>query len=383
MIIMIIFVLILVVFYTYFGYPLLLSSIKKARGVETINKQKIFPSVSFVVPAHNEEQAIGDKIRNILSLDYPKSNLEVVVVSDASTDKTNKIVESFSTQGVMLLKMDEQSGKIAAYRKALPHLSGEIVVFSDATSYIEKDSLGHLVSNFSDSTVGCVGALLKYHNPKDAAVGKGESKYWEYEKKIKELESGISSLTSVSGTLYGVRKELYPLNMRDDLADDLIVPLEVKKRGFRTVLEEKAICRESTALGIKEEILKRMRITIQNIRGLINQFNVLNPFRYGIYSLMLISHKLLRILVPAVLISFFVLTVLLFNKAWTFSFLLIMQAIFYFVGLAGYFLNKKIKIKLVNFVFYFCLSNLAILLGIFEFFRGKKMTTWKPVRFNS
>lgn len=374
---------VLALFYTYFGYPLLLSILMKLKKKRPIFKKNIFPKISIVIPAYNEERVIGKKLNNILSLNYPRKKLETVVISDASTDRTDEIVKGFTSAGVKLYRLRQRSGKIAAYRKVFPHLSGEIIVFSDATNHLHKDSISRLVSNFNDPSVGCAGGLLEYVNPKKAAVGDGEHEYWEYEKRIKEYESSLCSLTSVSGTLYAVRKELYPYKMKDYLADDLIVPLEVKRKGFRAVLEPRAICQEFTTLSVREEMAKRIRITIQNIRGLIEQCEILNPFKYGLYSLLVTSHKLLRLSVPAFLLTLFILNLFLAYNARTYSLLLGSQVGFYFVGLTGYFLNQKARLKIVNSVFYFCLSNLAILVGIIGFLMGKKIAIWEPIRVNS
>jgi len=228
--------------------------------------------------------------------------------------------------------------------------------------------------------VGCAGGLLNYISLKKANVGRGERKYWNYEKKIRVLESQLSSLTSVSGTLYAVRKELYPLNIKDYLADDLIVPFTVKKAGFRTVLEPQAFCSDFTTLTIEEEMAKRIRITVQNIRGLLNQLGILNPFKYGLFSFLVISHKLFRLLVPLFLVLLFTVSLILSFNAWIFFLIFLAQMLFYVVVLAGYFSKQRIQSGLGNALYYFCLSNLSILIGIAKSFKGEKFATWETVR---
>lgn len=370
----------IILVYTYFGYPFLMSILIKFRKVNGINKKRITPKISIVISAYNEEASIKRKLENILSLDYPREKMEIIVVSDASTDKTDEIVKGFTAEGIKLYRINKQSGKIAAYRKALSQIKSEIVVFSDATSVLDEDSLINLISNFNDSLVGCVGGLLKYVNPEKAKVGEGESKYWEYEKMIRKYESELSSLTSVSGTLYAVRKELYPLDMKADLADDLIVPLSVKKQGFRTVLEQEAVCCEFTTLSVREDMAKRARITIQNIRGLLNYADILNLFKYGLFSILVISHKVFRLLVPVFLIIVFFLNFVFSFTSYLFLTLFVFQIIFYVGGIIGYIQMEKVKSKVINVLFYFCLSNLAIFMGIIEFFKGKKVVTWDTIR---
>lgn len=367
-------------FYTYFGYPLLMSFLACFKRLRPVDKQPFSPLISIIIAAYNEEKNIGAKLNDILNLDYPKDKMEIFVVSDQSSDSTDGIVEGFTGRGVKLLHTDKRSGKIAAYRKALSQAKGEIIVFSDAASLLNKDSIKNLISNFNDKTVGCVGGLLNYISLKKANVGRGERKYWNYEKKIRVLESKLSSLTSVSGTLYAVRKELYPLNIKDYLADDLIVPFTVKKAGFRTVLEPQAFCSDFTTLTIEEEMAKRIRITVQNIRGLLNQFGILNPFKYGLFSFLVISHKLFRLLVPLLLVLLFTVSLILSFNAWIFFLIFLAQMLFYVVVLAGHFSKQRIQSGLGNVLYYFCLSNLSILIGIAKSFKGEKFATWETVR---
>ena len=369
-----------VLVYTYFGYPFLMYILVKFKKRKGVDKRKITPMVSVVVSAYNEEASIRDKLENILSLEYPREKMEVIIASDASTDKTDEIVGEFLSEGVKLLRMQKRSGKIAAYRQALSQAKGEIIVFSDATSILNKESLINLVSNFNDKTVGCAGGLLMYINPEKANVGEGESKYWEYEKLVRKLESRLSSLTSVSGTLYAVRRELYPYGIKDDLADDLIVPINIKKLGFKTVLETEAVCKEFTTFDIRGDMAKRSRITIQNIRGLINQIGILNPLRYGIFSILVISHKLFRTIVPVLLLVVFLSSAILSFNSLVFLTIFVLQIIFYLVGFLGYLGINKLKSKIINMMFYFCLSNLAILIGIIKFFKGEKVVSWEPIR---
>lgn len=356
------------ILYTYIGYPLLMMLLLKFKRERPVNKKEITPYISVVIPAYNEEKSIGAKLNEVINLNYPREKMEVIVVSDASSDRTDEIINGFLSQGVKLFRMEQRSGKIAAYRRVLPLLKGEIIVFSDATSILSTNSLIHLISNFNDETVGCAGGVLAYVNLKQASVGKGEKKYWSYEKRIRAYENKLCSLPSVSGTFYAVRKELYPLDMKDDLADDLIVPFYVRKKGMRAVIDDSAICKDFTTLAIKEEMNKRIRITVQNIRGLLDQPAILNPFQYGLYSIFVISHKLFRLLAPIFLLTLFIATLFLSLHSLVFLFILTCQILFY----AGGYIN--------NSIFYFCLSNLAILIGIGKFLKGERVITWETVR---
>jgi cellulose synthase/poly-beta-1,6-N-acetylglucosamine synthase-like glycosyltransferase len=369
-----------VLVYTYVGYALLLEALWRTRRRLTVAKGPVPLPVSLVIPAYNEEQAIQGKLQNLLSLDFPRDRLEIVVVSDASTDETDAIVRRFADQGVTLVRLPARAGKIAAYETVLPELHGEIIVFSDATSILERHALMRLIENLADPSVGCVGAQVRFVNPQRAAVGSGVNAYWDYESLIRRRESDLRSLVSVSGTLYAVRRSLYPRGIRTDLADDLIVPLHVAAQGSRTVFEPAAICVESTTLNVTEEMAKRTRITIQNIRGLVSRTEMLNVFRYGLFAVFLISHKLLRLLVPIWLLLLLAVTLLLAPRNAGFAAFAGAQLLLYAAGLAGYLLQSRLQLRLLNVAFYFSLSNLAIFVGILRYFKGARVATWETLR---
>jgi len=373
------------IFYTYIGYPVLIAIVSRFHKGdrhlfnEMDEKRCLSPLCTVIIPAYNEEESIAQKLEEVLAFDYPKDKLEIIVVSDCSSDGTDRIVRGFESRGVRLLRMEKRGGKIAGYKAAVALAKGEILVFSDATSRLEPQGLKLLVSKFSDPSVGVAAGLLEYIDPKKADIAKGEQTYWSYEGRIKDWEEQIFSLTSVSGTFYGVRKELFPLEMADDLADDLIVVLNCVKCGKRVVLEKRAVCREYAIHADKAEINKRSRITVQNLRGLFSMPQMMNPFRHGWYAVLIISHKLLRALVPVFLIGVLISNIFIVEKWWVFRVALLAQVVFYMLGaLASVWQDKRPK--LLNLIYYFCVSNLAILWGIIRFLRGERMATWETAR---
>lgn len=373
--------------YTYFGYPLLLligGTLSPARkpaappAAAPSGDHEPF-SASLIIPAYNEEADIRSKLENVLQLDYPAARLEIIVASDASTDKTDDIAREYAGKGVQLFRLEKRGGKISAYRNAVRHAAGEILIFSDATSRLEQDSLKHMLRHFSDPSVGSVAGRLFFKTQKHGGIGKGEESYWNYNVRINEAESRLASLTSVSGTFFAVRKELFPIDMPSDLAEDLIVPLVVVRQGYRTVLEPRAVCREAAVHAETQELRKRARITLQNIRGLIYGRDLLNVFEHGIFSVLLISHKVLRMLAPVMLAALFILNVALLGSSVIFNALLAGQASFYLLGFLSGFAGER-RPRLVNMVHFFCLSNFAIFLGIMMYLRGDKMATWETER---
>jgi cellulose synthase/poly-beta-1,6-N-acetylglucosamine synthase-like glycosyltransferase len=366
--------------YTYFGYPIFLSLIAKI-GVKNFGKEDIFPCVSLIIGAYNEEKSIEQKINNSLALNYPKEKLEIIVSSDCSTDKTNEIVKRFASSNVRLFIAEKRSGKTAGRNIVIPEAKGEIVVLSDATGMYEKDALRKLVRNFSDPRVGCVGGILKYVNNSNSMVGSGEGLYWRYEVMLRRKESLLGNLMAVSGSIYAFRKELYS-KIPEELADDLIMPLTIKKSGYYAIFEPEAICIEETAKDDKEESAKRIRIANRNIMGLIYMKELFNFFKYGIFSFELFSHKVLRLLIPFFLIALFIITCALSKTTFFYFSFALLQIIFYGVAAVGYVIQKRFKKK--NRFFYiplfFCVTNIGVFLGIIKYLNGQKKAIWEPVR---
>lgn len=370
---------IVLIFYTYFGYPLFLSFLTLF-SKKQIDKSEIFPFVSLVIAAYNEEKVITKKIENSLSLDYPKDKLEIIVASDCSTDKTHQIVKDFADRGVKLYISKKRAGKTACRNEMIGQTRGEIVIFSDATGIYKKDVIKKLVRNFNDRRVGCVGGILRYINPKNSMVGAGEGLYWNYEVSIRKKESMLGNLMAVSGSIYAMRKKLY-ISPPKELADDLISPLMTKKQGYYCVYEPEAICMEETTTGTQDELSKRARIALRNIMGLHYMKTLFNPFKYGIFSFKLFSHKILRLAVPVLLILIAILNIVLLTESQLYLFLAMLQGMFYVFACIGYLLYRVKKgHKLFYIPLYFCTTNLGILLGIINFLSGKNKMTWEPAR---
>lgn len=370
---------IFLIFYTYIGYPLALKAVLSFRKMPGVQKDDIAPHVSIVVAAYNEEKAIAAKLENLLSLNYPSDRRDIIVLSDCSSDQTDDIVRSFQDRGVRLHRMEERGGKIAGYKSALPMLDTDIVIFSDATSKLDVDALMLLVKNFADDSIGCVAGRLVYVDPNKAEIAKGEKTYWGYESFIKEHEEAVYSLTSVSGTFYGIRKDLFPVEMDDDLADDLIAVLHCVKNGKRVVLEKEAMCYEDAIHADDAEVNKRWRITVQNLRGLLVFFKMFNPLHHGWYYWMILSHKLCRTLVPALLIGTLIVNVFTAGVSGLYQFSLLAQITFYLTAAIGA-VWKDGRPKIINMVYYFSMTNLAILVGIIKFLKGEKVAVWNTER---
>jgi cellulose synthase/poly-beta-1,6-N-acetylglucosamine synthase-like glycosyltransferase len=364
--------------YVYFGYPLLLKLVHKARprGVAT---GSIEPRVSLIVSAYNEEATIGAKLENSLALDYPPDKIEVLVVSDASTDGTDAAVQRFADRGVRLIRMAERGGKTLGLNEGVKHAHGEIVVFSDANAMYRRDAIRRLVENFHDATVGAVVGESTYSDSETASEA-SESLYWRYETGIKRLESETGSVVGGDGAIYAIRRSLYA-PMRADALSDFVNPMQIVKAGFRCVYAPGAQSVEKAAENFEKEFRRKVRIVNRAWRATLSLPELLNPMRYGFFSIKLISHKLLRWLVPLFLSLLLVINVLLAERGGIYLLALASQLVFYGLAAVGHALRHRPRMpRLIQVPYYFVMVNVASARGIMDALRGETYTTWATAR---
>jgi cellulose synthase/poly-beta-1,6-N-acetylglucosamine synthase-like glycosyltransferase len=279
--------------YIYAGYPLLLRLIVFAKGPRYPRRGNGLPRVSLVISAYNEAKVIREKLENALALDYPRELLDIVVVSDASTDGTDEIVQEYSRQRVRLLRQEVRRGKTAGLNRVVPSLACDVVVFSDANAMYERSAIRMLVRNLADPTVGCVTGEARYLTGDTSTAAASERTYWGYEIRIKELETAVGSLVGGDGAIYAIRKELWR-TLPDDAINDFLNPLQIVAAGWRNVFEPAAVCLEETSGSVGREWRRRVRIVSRSWRAVFQAHGVLNPFRVGLFPLCLLSHKVLR-----------------------------------------------------------------------------------------
>ncbi len=366
-------------FYVYLGYPILVYLV--ARIFPKPVKRALFaPKVSIIITAYNEENDIRAKIENTLSIDYPKEKLEIIVASDGSTDKTDSIVREFSAQNVRLFRQEGRVGKTFTQNKAVEQATGEIILFSDATTMYQPTVLSAMLPNFADPSVGCVAGKLIYVDASKSSVGRGARSYWNYETFLKESESRACSLIGVSGCLYSVRKSAYQ-PMYPEACSDFLIATIVYKQGLRTVYEPGALCTEETNRQSDKEMRMRIRVISQTFTDLWRNREMLNPLRSGFYAVELISHKVLRYSVPILLILILFSNSLAAVYSIFFTVILILQIMFYLMALAAWGLEKNgRKAGLLAAPLYFVLTNLASLVGFYKFLRGERYARWEPIR---
>jgi glycosyltransferase involved in cell wall biosynthesis len=353
------------VVYIYFGYPLLLWVLPFFFRT-SFRTKSIEPSVSLLVAAYNEAAVIGAKIQNALSLDYPGQQLEIVVASDGSTDTTCQVVRSFTEAAagrVRLLDFPENRGKVATLNDAIPHLTGEIVAFSDASSMLAPDSLRQLVQYFADPRIGGVSGVYRVLKKDQSRLGAQEDFYWKYETFLKVQEAKLGGFTGAHGSLYAIRREQYPFPASDTINDDFIIPMRIQERGYRIAYEPAAVAYEEA--HEMEGFSRRVRITAGNIEQLREIKSLLWPPR-PISLFCLLSHKAGRLLVPLALVLLAAVNLMLWRDP-VYRFLLWGQIVFYGLAVLGAWV--RLKPSFLRLPYYFCMINSAFFVWIYHALR--------------
>jgi len=365
--------------YAYVGYPLLLLLLSRIRP-KPVKSGHWTPSVTVIIAAYNEERDLAAKLENTLALDYPPSQLEILVTSDCSSDRTDEIARSFASRGVRLHRQEERHGKTAAQNAAVTKARGEIIVFSDATTHYRPDVLRLMVPAFADNSVGCVTGRVIYQDDKDSSVGTGTQSYWNYEFFLKKHESAVCSLIGVCGCMYAVRASAY-IPLYNEACSDFIIATTMVEQGLRAVYVPEAVCTEEPNRQAKKELAARVRIISQTFADLWRNRSVLNPFRSGFYAVQLWSHKLMRYLVPLFLIAIFIASAFLVRRNAFYAAMFLMQVVFYLAALVSWALERLgVTFSLLALPQYFVITNLASLIAFVKFLTGERYTRWEPSR---
>ncbi len=363
------------VVYAYVGYPLLLW-ILQAFFRKPVRKANVEPSVSLLISAYNEAAVIAAKVRNSLALDYPHDRLEIVIASDGCTDDTAQIVRNLARQEgqgrVRLLEFPENRGKVVCLNDAVPQLRGEIVVFSDASSMLAADSVRKLTANFADESVGAASGVYQVLNPDAANLGRQEDLYWKYETFLKLQEAKLGTLTGAHGSLYAMRKSLYPFPPQGTINDDFVIPTSVLRRGFRIAYEPQAVAYEEA--HEMEGFGRRVRITAGNIAQLREVRAFLWPPKPFVLICFL-SHKAARLFVPLFMVAMAVANVFLWRVPF-YKWLAIGQLAFYGLAILGAFF--PLPSKVLRLPYYFCMINAAVFVWIFNRLTRRKRSVSSP-----
>lgn len=377
-----------IAFYAFFGYGILLFILIKIKRV--VKGKPVLPGIDFeslptctlVVAAYNEDGIMDDKIKNSLSLTYPENKLEFVFITDGSTDNTASVVENYAK--IRHMHSDERKGKIAAVHRAMESVNTEIVVFTDANTFLNTDALVNICRHYSDKKVGAVaGEKRVYADAANATAGEGF--YWKYESKLKTWDSELYSVVGAAGELFSIRTVLYEPVSPNAILDDFMISLLVAQQGYRVIYEPDAFATETASQNVTEELKRKIRIAAGGIQSIIWLKSLLNPFPIPVLSFQYISHRVLRwTVVPFLIILALILNfIIVFAESGSliYQLLLIAQVAFYFMAIIGWIMEEKhIKVKVFFIPYYFCMMNYAVLMGIRRFALGKQSAIWEKAK---
>ena len=370
-----------VILYVYAGYPALLYLFTRKRNcIASSSAGDKTPRVTLLISAHNEKVVIAEKLRNALALDYPRGCLEIIVISDCSDDGTDDAVLDFAADGVRLVRQTERLGKSAGLNLGVPQATGEILIFSDANSMYESGAVWELVRHFSDLRVGYVVGNCAYAGiPGQPPSAESEGLYWKLETWLKEKESDFGSVVGGDGAIYAIRRELFtPLQATD--INDFLNPLQIILRGFRGVYDRGAVCYEEAGDSFLKEFRRKVRIISRSLNAVRRAAAVLLPWNQPRHWLALVSHKVLRWFVPVFLFVALFASLLLWDVPF-YRLAALLQMSFYVLAVCGLAMQVSRAVpKIFYLPYYFCLVNVASLLGVIKFLRGSLSPTWQTIR---
>jgi len=375
---------ILTIIYTFLGYGIILYILIKTRrffkGKRAIPLSDNLPSCTLIVAAYNEESYMAEKIANTLRLNYPEGKLDLIFITDGSDDKTPEIISNYPE--IKLMHQPERKGKIAAVHRAVKEVTTDVIVFTDANTFLNEDALINICRHYSDKQVGAVAGEKRVQVGTEAdASAAGEGFYWKYESALKKWDSELYSVVGAAGELFSVRRSLYQPVSPDSILDDFMISMLIAQKGFRIVYEPDAYAIETSSENVTEELKRKIRIAAGGIQSIIWLKSLFNIFKYGILSFQYVSHRVLRwTITPFLLILVFILNILLALKPGEFLYLVILtaQTLFYMLAWIGYLLEKKnLRVKILFIPYYFCVMNYAVLAGILRFIRKKQSASWE------
>lgn len=365
--------------YHYLGYPLLVFAASRLAPYH-IQRAAIQPRASLIVAAYNEAAVMKQKLDNTLDLDYPRELLEIIVVTDGSSDETADIVSGYQDRGIILMHRPERAGKSAAINRAAAQATGEVLVFSDANAFYGKDSLRNLVRNFHDASVGCVSGM-KTVQPTAASITRSEGSYWKYESFIKACESRLGTTTAVVGEMMALRRAAFSPIPAGIINDDAYLAHHALRSGYRVIYEPEAVCWETSAQTMRDEVIRRRRINAGRFQ-LFFRFS-LWPWNRPLAMFSLLSHKYLRLFLPVLMggaLAGNAACVMLEADAPLLKWLLLAQVLVYVLAVIGWLgERRRLRWKLPALSYYVVRASLTPLEGLWGFIRRTQTTLWEKL----
>lgn len=362
--------------YVYAGYPLALFILARLRSKVVLKKKpETAPPVTVVVAARNEEANIGRRIENLLDQDYPEARMEIIIVSDGSEDGTDQAVRELSQRSarLKLVVLNPARGKTAALNAGVEAGSGDIIVFADSRQSFAPDTVSQLVSNFSDPGVGGVSGELFLVNDANEGARVEMGVYWEYEKWVRKAESRSGSVVGATGAVYAIRKALFSSLPPETILDDVLTPLNIVARGSRMVYDGKAAAYDRVSKNVQQEWRRKVRTLVGNWQLLRLKPALLSPAANPVLFRFL-SHKIMRLLVPFLLVLAFGAN--LFLPRFPYPLFLAAQIVCYAAAAAAAVFPGLRHIRLFNLLYFFCVLNAAAAVAFIKFATGRTGKLW-------
>jgi len=373
--------------HTYAFYPLVLRLMRKSFKEPLLSSDKsrrvtqeaseTWPSVSVIIPFHNEEQWAARKLENILSCDYPTDKLEVIAVSDGSVDATNDILDRYKGR-IHRIAYHPRRGKATALNAGVAQARGAILIFTDANVLFEPKAIRAMVARYDQPTVGGVSGKVALH-PEGAAEPLGEGIYMRYEQWLYRLESRTHTMIGADGAFFSIRRELFVPLPPDTIADDLCIALEVIAKEKRVVYEPEANGIEVVIPNVRAEFSRKVRMIAGGYQALGRFRHLLNPLRVPLVAFQLVSHKLLRWWAPFFLGAIFISAAVQAGNDLLFAAAFGVQCAFYGLEALGWSSGRLRQLRVIYIPYYFCATNLAAVQGLWRFLHGRQAITWEKV----
>lgn len=334
----------------------------------------VLPSLSLIVPAHNEERDLPAKLANLGEIDYPRDRLEVIFVSDGSTDGTNDILEEARDRHVRLVILPARGGKSSALNRGVAEARHEILIFSDAATLFAPDALIKLARHFTDAGVGVVCGALQFQTTAESRQTEGV--YWGYESMLRLMEARLGITLTASGAIYALRRPCFPVLPADTLIEDLIVPLHARTLGYRVLYDPEAVATDFAAPTVAGEFTRRVRVATGSFRALGQLIRTpMDPLT----AFAFFSHKVLRWVLPFLLIGLLAASTALWQRP-LYRVVLMAQLLFYGWAAVGFLCRQRMQqVRYALLAYYLLAIHLAFLVGFIQFARGRGEVTWRRV----
>ncbi|RNL52570.1 glycosyltransferase family 2 protein [Pedobacter jejuensis] len=372
------------IIYTFVGYGFLLLLLVKIKRRFTkpfsFSNDAELPTVTILVAAWNEQDIIDEKVLNTIDLDYPKNKMQVIFITDGSTDETAEKISKYSE--IELLHENIRTGKMAAIKRAMPFVKNEILIFTDANTFLNKAAINELVKHYQNPKVGAVAGEKRIMVEELAdASSAGEGFYWKYESKLKKWDYELYSNVGAAGELFSIRTALYQPVESDTIIDDHLIAMRIAEKGFIIAYEPNAYASETSSANVKEELKRKIRMAAGGIQSILRLKKAANPFHYPVLTFQYISHRVLRwTITPFLLILLVILNliIVLNTDLILYQIILVAQLLFYFLSALGWFFERKnIKIKAFFIPYYFCIMNYAVLAGMIRYYKKNQSAAWE------